>query len=237
MRMILMVDQLLNWASNLSTFAAAFAVLWGVYEFLKKNKEESEQRRSENVRQWREARAHYEFEKAGPSGLNFMEYQEKMQSSAFGKEGDKVDQNELNEEELRLVLISLIERKTIEPFGESGSRYRVQSASSTNDVLANNTEALPYIMELIRTKSGQYTDAGIVGKLNKFAIGEVQMRAILLQMYQYGLIFQDDEGKWHLNNTQGQFPSVGNLKQLSQHMAILSKRIEILENERASSNN
>ncbi len=238
------IDQALTWVAHLSTLAAAFAIFWGVYEFFKKNKEERERQRTDNVERWRQARAHYEFDRSEASGLSFIEYKEKMHSSAFGKDGDKVKKDELDEEELRLVLLSLIEKNAIETFGDvdnDGPKYRVRRANNASDVFMNNTAALPEILEVVRSQTGQYTDAGIANKLRKFAIGEVQMRAILVQMFQMGLVHQDAEGRWYINTEHGGFQSSGDLKelfqQISAHNDILVRFEEVIlrhENEIAA---
>jgi hypothetical protein len=190
---------------DFSAIAAALGVVFGIIQFIRKTHNEMQARRNANIEKWREAAAYEIFRKAlkDPNRKDFLSFEDflsEMQKSAFVEAGIEIERNEINEKNVNLVLISMIEKRLIEPLGQDTYILKIDNINVESRGYTSHRNS-PYrtILRLVRESKGEFTESNLMEALTHelgfdFQLRPLEFRRFLIELSAAGLIRYDEKG-------------------------------------------
>jgi hypothetical protein len=192
------MESLLEIATNLSTLAAGVGVIWAVVEFVKKIRDEREERRSAAVETWREVAAYDLFRSImtqSPPDLDARELLSRLRDLSWEEEGIDIRKDELTEKSVLRMLMSMIDRGLIEH--TINQRFSVKVNS--RDLVARGyyfNNIYEDVIEVVRDFSGQLTEADLRQRMGQIGFSH-HFRRIIKELIDYGFLLLDNDGRIH----------------------------------------
>lgn len=195
-------DVLIEIAKDISTLAAAGGLIWGAVAFIRKIKEEREARRAADVERWREVAAYEAFNRAsseeveGPPHIHFEVLLSHMRSSTWEEKGIDFRKDELTEQEVYRLLMSMVEKGLIEQLGDQNFLLCVNAQNlELRGYSSPIREPYPQIIEFVRQNSGELTEAELRLRMD---MTPLKCREHLLRLIRSGFLEFDEKGRLHL---------------------------------------
>ena len=192
-------DQLVNRAENILTLVALLAAIWSAFAFVQKIGVERENNRLAKVKKWRKSTVQ-EILHHSPEYMTAVELTDKLKSSSFDAHFD-INKSELNEQEVRLLLIDMIADGILiqiygDLYGLNQYRRDITVNAVVDTILANH--AFRAAFSLILKHSGQYNDQRLWTELGaESGLKESDFILAMSELSSRNVAEKDENGKWH----------------------------------------
>jgi len=161
-------EQLVDVSAGVLTLIALIGAIWSAFMFVKKIYEEREGARQNQVSRWRIATVQ-EIMMTSPDFLSTDQIKTKLRDSSF-EQSFGVKKNELNERDVRLLLIEMVSTNIImqvygDLYGLQQHRFDPSARLAADNVVANDIFRESF--DLIRRFPGHYTDEKLFDEIGE----------------------------------------------------------------------
>ena len=185
-----------------ATIVGLLGGVFGFYKFYEQKRQEiSDRLKSEDAREkaeqaarndeWLQAAVHQVMQNCGPDGVSFGTIRTEIAGSAFFDKTVAFDRSDLDDVELRRLIVKMISLGVVDQTGDDHYAPRLKVLSDqerAHQILMKNTDALPIVETAL--KSGPLTLTEVRAKLRDQGIelGRAQLAGVMAQMSAMSLI-------------------------------------------------